>query len=144
MSRVIHTLIVVMLLGMLLYATGKVWIKFPSGKEIIAEKAASLEERARGLMYREKLNDNEGMIFIFEKEDFHSFWMKNMVISIDIIWLDKGKRVVYYLEDVPPCKEESCPSYYPMRKAKYVIEVMSGFVKREKVKIWDEIKFNID
>lgn len=144
MRKDLYILIGVILLGILLYARGKVWVKFPSGKQIIAEKAVTLEERAKGLMHRERLEENEGMIFIFEKEDFHSFWMKNMVIALDIIWVDKDKRVVYYLENVPPCKEESCPSYYPMRKSKYVIEVISGFIKRENLKLGDEIKFKLD
>jgi len=130
--------------SLLLSKEGRVWIKFPSGKQIAAEKADTLEERALGLMFRKELGDNEGMLFIFEEEGFHSFWMKNMVISLDIIWLNKEKKVVYYIEDVPPCKEEKCPSYVPFRKAKYVIEVKAGFIKKEKIKIGDEIKFELE
>ncbi len=117
---------------------------FPSGKEISAEKATTTEERVKGLMYREKLAENEGMLFIFENEDFHSIWMKNMLFSIDIIWLDKNKRIVYFTENAPPCNENECPSYVPLRKAKYVIEVKSGLINKEKIKLGDELKFELE
>src|SRR4030042_3400748 len=117
-------------------------VKFPSGRMITAEVVSKPADRAKGLMFRKTLPDNEGMLFIFEEEDFHSFWMKNMIIHLDIIWLDKEKKVVYFEEDVPPCKEDPCTSYLPMKKAKYVLEVNSGFIKKEKLKLGDQLAWN--
>ena len=59
------------------------------------ELATTDQERARGLMYREAVNNNSGMLFIFNQPDRHSFWMKNTLIPLDIIWLNDNKQVVF-------------------------------------------------
>ena len=69
-------------------------ILLPSGENIVAEIASTAEERQLGLMYREKLATDEGMLFIFENETFPSFWMLNTTIPLDIIW-GMLKSVVY-------------------------------------------------
>jgi hypothetical protein len=66
----------------------------PNGVSITAELAVTEEERQQGLMYREKIDSDQGMLFIFEEEEKYSFWMKNMKFSIDILWLDRDKRKV--------------------------------------------------
>ncbi len=63
----------------------------PSGKSVTAELAVSDEERARGLMFREKILPDQGMLFVFETEDLHSFWMKNTLVVLDMLWLDSEK-----------------------------------------------------
>ncbi len=116
-------------------------IYFPNGNSIVAELAITDEERARGLMFREKIEDNEGMLFIFEAEGFYSFWMKNMNFPIDIIWLDKDRRIVHIEENVPPCKRMPCPSYISRLPAQYVLELKSGKVIKEKLKLYDQLEF---
>ena len=59
------------------------------------ELAISPEERSRGLMFRESLDQDKGMLFIFEKEEKHAFWMKNTLIPLDIIWIDHNKEVIF-------------------------------------------------
>ena len=113
---------------------------FPNGRVVTAEIAKTEEERARGLMFRDRLGENEGMLFIFEEPDFYSFWMKNMKFPIDIIWLSEEKRIVYIASRVPPCKREPCPTYQPYSKALYVIEVPAGFAEREKLKRGDRVE----
>ncbi|MDH5405872.1 MAG: DUF192 domain-containing protein [Candidatus Aminicenantes bacterium] len=108
---------------------------FPSGTEVRAELAITPAERATGLMFREGLLPGEGMLFIFEEADFHSFWMFNMKFSIDIIWLSPEKSIVHIEHSVPPCAEEPCPTYEPMQKALYVIEVPAGFAKKESLRL---------
>src|SRR4030042_4940512 len=66
-------------------------VYFPDGFSATAELAVSDQQRAQGLMFREKINEDQAMLFIFEEEDIHSFWMKNMRFAIDILWLD-GQR----------------------------------------------------
>ena len=104
---------------------------FPSGSVVRAEIVSTPEERATGLMFREALPPGEGMLFIFDEADFHTFWMLNMKFSIDIIWLSPEKHIVYIEHSIPPCPEEPCPPYQPMQKALYVIEVPAGFAKKE-------------
>ena len=110
-------------------------VVFPSGTEVQAELAVTPAERATGLMFREALPPGEGMLFIFEEADFHSFWMFNMKFSIDIIWLSPEQRIVHIEHSVPPCSKEPCPTYQPMQKALYVVEVPAGFSKKESLRL---------
>ncbi|MFC1646429.1 DUF192 domain-containing protein [Candidatus Omnitrophota bacterium] len=90
------------------------------------ELANTPEQRDQGLMFRRELGDNKGMLFVFEGESTHCFWMKNTLIPLDIIWLNKDREVVYILRDAQPCKSSSCPKMCPEEKAMYVLEVNAG------------------
>jgi len=96
-------------------------IFFPDGNTIIADLVKSEEDRARGLMFRKTLNEDQGMLFVFESEGLYSFWMKNMNFSIDILWLDGQKRIVHLEREVPPCKKEPCPKleYLSLKQNNY-------------------------
>ncbi len=115
---------------------------FPSGRQVQAELAVSEEQRARGLMFRDSLDSGRGMLFVFPQSDFHVFWMKNCQFPIDILWLSPEKKIVHIERAVPPCKEDPCPSYGPMRKAKYVVEVVANFSRDEKLRLGDAIDFD--
>lgn len=95
--------------------------------EIFVEVADSAFLREKGLMYRKTLPENQGMLFIFPEKDHHSFWMKNTLIPLDLIFLDENKTIVSIIRNVLPCKENPCPVYQPKEKSQYVIEVNSGF-----------------
>lgn len=81
--------------------------------------------RHRGLMFREILEDNKGMLFVFDESRRHSFWMKNTLIPLDIIWISEDKKVTD-IQTLQPCKTEICESYQPETNAKYVLEVGAG------------------
>jgi len=116
---------------------------FPDGFSVTAELAVTAEERQTGLMFREKINPDQGMLFIFEHENYHSFWMKNMKIPIDILWLDSEKRIVHLECQVPPCKKEPCPSYSPGFPARFTLELKAGSVEDHKLKLSDRLEFVI-
>ncbi len=118
-------------------------IYFPDGDSVTAELADTVEERARGLMFRKNIEFDQGMLFLFEREDLYSFWMKNMLIPLDIIWLDKEKRIVHIERCLPPCEKEPCPSYLPKAPAMYVLELKAGSVERRGLKIFDRIDFSL-
>ena len=99
-----------------------------SEKIIFVEVAITPEERQRGLMERESLQEDNGMLFVFSEEDTYSFWMKNMKISLDIIWINADGNVVYFVEDVPPCVQSPCQTYSPNADALYVLEVNPGLI----------------
>ncbi len=105
------------------------------------ETAVTAQERRMGLMNREYLALDSGMLFIFEKEDMHNFWMKNTLISLDIIWVDKNNKVIFIKENVKPCKIEKCELFGPNKKAKYVLEINGGLAERIEIKIGDVVKF---
>ncbi|MEW6456828.1 MAG: DUF192 domain-containing protein [Acidobacteriota bacterium] len=119
-------------------------IFLPNGNSIIAEIASTEEERTKGLMFRKKLNQNHGMIFIFEREGRYSFWMKNTLIPLDMIFINSKKIIVDIIENVPPCFIEPCETYVPNEDCQYVLEVNSGKAKKEGLKIGDKLLFNIN
>ncbi len=124
-------------------ACGKEFVKvfFPDGTAITAELAVTDEERQRGLMYREKINADQGMLFIFKEESIKSFWMKNMKFSIDIIWLDREKRIIHIERRVPSCPEEPCPTYSSRIPAMYILEMKAGSADQNKLKLYDRLGF---
>ena len=116
-------------------------VYFVNGKSVTAELAVTDEERARGLMFREKILPDQGMLFVFDQEDTHSFWMKNTLIYLDMLWLDSQRRVIHIAANVPPCKEDPCPSYGPGVPARYVLELKGGGAAANGIKLQDQLQF---
>jgi uncharacterized membrane protein (UPF0127 family) len=115
----------------------------PAGGDAVtvkAELAITEEERRRGLMYRERLEDGEGMLFIFQEDAEHPFWMKNTKIPLDMLFLDSGRRVVGILRNTIPMKEKSLSVGLPSR---YVLEVPAGFCDRHGIHREDRVEFEL-
>ena len=93
------------------------------------ELAVSPEERSKGLMLREKLDQDKGMLFVFEKEEECPFWMKDTLIPLDIIWINENNEVVFITSNAQPCKDLFCPVIKPDKKAKYVLEINGGIAE---------------
>ena len=89
------------------------------------ELALTSAARETGLMNRESLEQGSGMLFVFEDEVPRGFWMKNTLIPLDIIFLDKEMSVVEIKSDVPPCITDPCQTYVSL-PAQYVLEINSG------------------
>lgn len=121
-----------------------VQVFFPNGKIITAELAVTDAQRARGLMYREKLNPDQGMLFIFASAGSQSMWMKNMLIPLDFLWLDEEKRIVHIEENIPPCENMPCPSYASEIAAMYVLELKAGSIMENELKLGDKINFVLE
>jgi len=105
------------------------------------ELAETQEQRSRGLMHRETLDQDKGMFFIFNEEREHSFWMKNTLIPLDIIWINEDKEIVDIKKDVQPCVQEGCEIFKPSNKAKYVLELNAGQSKKTNIKTGDRLIF---
>jgi len=103
-------------------------------------------QKMRGLQFRENLDQNQGMIFLFKNEGKYNFWMKDTKIPLDIIWLDGDKRVVFIKENAQPCKEgSSCPSAVSPGSAKYVLEINGGLAGQMGITPGSQAEFkNID
>jgi hypothetical protein len=101
-------------------------VAFPDGRTYLAEVARTPDERARGLMFRRSLGEQEGMVFLFEEPAIYPFWMKNTLIPLDILWLDDAGKVVHLERSVPPCRLDPCPSVVPLKPATWVLEVGAG------------------
>jgi len=106
--------------------------------KIDIEIAESDYETTLGLMYRHKMDDNQGMLFVFDQEEFKSFWMKETYITLDIMYVNSAFEIVKIHQYAQPLSEESLPS---IKKAKYVVEVNGGFCEKHNVKEGDLIKY---
>jgi uncharacterized membrane protein (UPF0127 family) len=134
--------IILLVMSLFLVSCTKTQIMYlDNGAEKIpieAELADSIEKMQMGLMFRESLDENSGMLFAFDKEYQYTFWMKNTLIPLDIIFISSDFQVVDIINAVP-CEEDSCISYEPKDQAKYVLEVNSGFASKNNIKIGDKL-----
>lgn len=124
-------------------APAKTPLTLPSGRTIEVEVMVSDQDRATGLMFRPSLADDKGMLFVFERADFHGIWMKNCRFPIDIVWLDEDRRIVHVAEGAAPCKADPCPVYEPLRRAQYVIELNAGQARREGAAVGEAVSFRL-
>ena len=109
-------------------------------QSITAYKAISPEEQAQGLSGTTYLNSHDGMLFEFPYENLWNFWMKDMLIPIDIVWISKEMTIVHIEHSLTP---ETYPnSFGPSTNALYVLEVASGIAQKAKLKVGDKIIFN--
>jgi len=97
-------------------------------QEFLVEIASTPSERQLGLMHRESMPANQGMLFEWEDEGVRTFWMKNTLIPLDMIWLDANKTIVD-IKAAEPCTVEDCPTYQGQGAAKYVLELNQGVLR---------------
>lgn len=119
---------------------GKKKIKV-GGVPLTVEIADTPEKTSRGLMFRQKLDEGTGMLFIFPDEEIRSFWMKNTFIPLSIGFFDSGKKLVD-IQDMKPVKSElesNPPSYLSAAPARYALEVPKGWFKKKKIKLGAEL-----
>lgn len=107
---------------------------------VSVEVAETQLSHQKGLMFRTDLKDSEGMFFVFEDEKLRSFWMKNTVIPLDIIFISANKKIIDILENFQPCIAEPCEAYTSASPAKYVLETNAGFVRKNKISLNDSIR----
>jgi uncharacterized membrane protein (UPF0127 family) len=112
-------------------------------EKFIAEIADTPEKRLTGMMFREFIPDDFGMLFIHETEEKQGYWMKNCRVPLDIIFLDKNKQIINIHFNVPPCKHEPCKTYESERPAQYVLELRANRAKELNLKPGDTIFFNL-
>jgi len=118
-----------------------VWL--PDGTEIRVEVMTRPEDMARGMMFRDSLAADRGMLFVHDRPGRYRYWMYQCLIPLDILWLDSSKRIVEISADTPPCKTEAeaCPTYGGNYDAQYVLELAAGSAARHGLKPGDAIRF---
>jgi len=112
-------------------------------RKVFLDVADNREKITQGLMGVDNIEENQGMVFLFKKPDYKTFWMKNMKISLDIVFISNEKVVKMYKE-VPVCEKNPCPLYGSKYKIDSVIEFKKGFCEKYNVKIGDKITFSQD
>ena len=101
------------------------------------ELAITPEERKTGLMRRKKLASNQGMLFIYPEPQIISFWMKQTLIPLDILFFDSHGQLLETFEDIPPCKTSNCKRYTNQNPSQFVLEVPAGTTRQLKIMIGD-------
>ncbi|MBM3812070.1 MAG: DUF192 domain-containing protein [Acidimicrobiia bacterium] len=118
-------------------------VTLPDGTKIKSEVMIRPEDMARGMMFRDSLAPDRGMLFIHPEPAKNPYWMFQCKIALDIMWLDASKRLVEMSPDTPPCPgpPETCPNYGGNQVSSYVLEMAAGSIARHKLKLGDRIDF---
>jgi uncharacterized membrane protein (UPF0127 family) len=106
------------------------------GEKVRVEVAQTEEEKARGLMFRESLGQNEGMLFVYDREEILTFWMKNTPLPLSIAFLDQRGKIVD-IQDMEPFSLRTHVSSFP---AKYALEMNRGWFRRKGIEPGDTIR----
>jgi hypothetical protein len=123
-------------------SAGSPWVEL-AGKRYSVEVAATDAQRERGLMFRDSMPADHGMLFIHDREEPQAYWMKNTHIPLDILYFDNARRLVSQQRDVPPCTlGDACPPYPSTAPARYVLELNAGQAAR--LRLQDGTELRID
>jgi uncharacterized membrane protein (UPF0127 family) len=95
-------------------------------------------DQAQGLMYRRNLEKDSGMLFIFPQEEPQSFWMKNTLIPLDMIFIS-ADFIIVDITTMQPCTADPCPSYTSRQPARYVLEINAGYSRSHTIAIGDKV-----
>jgi uncharacterized membrane protein (UPF0127 family) len=108
------------------FPRGTVLIETDDGSKLLEVEVAETDEQRRyGLMFRESLDEDSGMVFIFFEPQTGGFWMKNTLIPLSIAYFDVDGEILRIL-DMKPCKKDPCPSYFPGIEYMGALEVNRG------------------
>lgn len=122
------------------YYSSKTYPLTAGDKELFVEIERSAESQTLGLSGRDFLCKKTGMLFVFSNPSIQNFWMKDMKFPIDIVWIDKNKKIIGFKENAKP---EDYPEEYPSPSpVLYVLEIHAGAVQKWKLKIGDSINFD--
>ena len=106
------------------------------GEQFDVELAVTPEQRRQGLMFRERLGEREGMLFVFDDEQTVSFWMRDTPLPLSIAFID-ARGVIVHMADMEPYSEAPVPSRYPVR---YALEVNKGALERAGIEVGDLVE----
>jgi uncharacterized membrane protein (UPF0127 family) len=112
------------------------------GQRFSVEIAATPEQQAHGLMDRTSMPTDHGMLFVFPRAQRLTFWMKDTLIPLDMLFFDQSHRLVTIHADVPPCQADPCPTYASTAPARYVLELNAGTAEKLGVRKGDVIVFS--
>lgn len=106
-------------------------------KAVVVKSGADMKKGLGGV---ENLNKGQGMLFVFQSDAIHPFWMKDMLISIDMIWINSAKKVVYIKSNVSP---ETYPAQFASTEpARYVLEVPAGTAQEARIRVGQTAQFD--
>lgn len=119
-------------------------VTFPNGKTVAAETMLREIDQARGMMFRDSLAPDRGMLFVHPADANYAYWMYQCRIPLDIIWMSHERRIVEISANTPPCPSKSareCPTFGGHEKARYVLELVGGGAAMYGLKVGDTLSF---
>lgn len=127
-------------------AAKKAKLTFADGKSIVADVVDTPSSREIGLMCRTKLKPDYGMLFAFPVEMDLNFWMKNTLVSLDIVWIGADKKVTVVHANMKKSRTDTPDSEVATAggRGQYVLELPAGAAKRHKLKAGDQLKFETE
>jgi uncharacterized protein len=111
-------------------------VTLPSGTKIRAQILSHPSDIMRGMKFRDALPEGEGMLFMHTEEGHYRYWMYEVRVPLDMIWLNRRREIVQIVHNCPPCPgpESACPSYGGAFKAQYVLELAAGGAAKHNLK----------
>lgn len=148
MKNLFSLLIVVIFISLIIFLTNQgqkienKQIKYVTlaGVKLEVELALTEEEQRKGLSGRKSLENDQGMLFVFDQPGKYYFWMKDMNFPIDIIWIGEENEIIYIKKDAKP--GNTLETFGPNENSRYVLEVNSGFSEKNDLKIGEKIEFS--
>jgi uncharacterized protein len=118
-------------------------VTFPNGKQVRAESMLTEADMRRGMMFRDSIAPDRGMLFFHPAPGKYKYWMYQVRIPLDIIWMDRDRRIVEISAGTPPCTTEAgeCPNYGGNYDALYVLELGGGMAAKYGLKVGDSLRF---
>jgi uncharacterized membrane protein (UPF0127 family) len=119
-------------------------ITFPNGTKMLADTMLQQMDLTRGMMFRDSLAADRGMLFVYGKEQKTPFWTYQVRLPLDIIWMDKGRHIVEIVPNAAPClskKSSECALYGGSRNAQYVLELNAGAAEKLNLKMGNVLGF---
>jgi uncharacterized membrane protein (UPF0127 family) len=118
-------------------------ITLPDGQVIHAEVSVTQQDLTRGLMYRDSLPGDRGMLYVYPQPGLFPRFLYHYEIPVDMVWLDAARKVVEIEPDAPPCKTSAsaCPHYGGTILSQYVLEMGAGMAARHRVEKGSQLSF---
>jgi uncharacterized membrane protein (UPF0127 family) len=111
---------------------------------LVVDLALTPDQQSRGLSGREKMSEDQGMLFVMQSPGRYGFWMKEMKFPLDIFWLDAKGTAVYLKQNLQPCLTIlNCPTYTPDKDSLYVLETVAGFSQRYAITKGTQFNFRL-
>lgn len=119
-------------------------VTLPDGTRVRCEMMIRPEDMARGMMFRDSLAEDRGMLFFHSEPGRYTYWMYQVRIPLDIVWMDGTHRIVEMSPDTPPCRSQvpqECPSYGGTASSMIVLELAAGSITRHGLRLGQQIAF---
>ncbi|OGY79613.1 MAG: hypothetical protein A3B74_02460 [Candidatus Kerfeldbacteria bacterium RIFCSPHIGHO2_02_FULL_42_14] len=123
-------------------ALSRTRVRTPNGATIEVELALTNNEQRKGLQGREQVPFGTGMLFIFTEKEMRTFWMKDVLVPLDIVWL-KDKRIVGIVENAQPPKNEKIPTFISPVPVDAVLEISGEALEQYNLKIGENLQYQV-